>query len=158
MDETNYYLDCHPSGLSGALSRHAQFFTAPLFLPSCTERELKAVDSEFKRNLMLDSRRAFQLGKDTSSREVGARYWKFGTGNMETLRGKKEGETRERLIEWYDENYSGNLMNLVIFSSREYSFLSLFGFDRPALKSTRSCANTICQPNRFSGRIGKDGD
>ena len=59
LDETNYHLSVHPlaiPGESGTLARHASFFISPLFLASCTERELKAVDSEFRRNLQLDSR------------------------------------------------------------------------------------------------------
>lgn len=83
MDETCYHFDCTPAGLAGALSRHSQFFVAPLFDPSCTEREVNAVDSEFKRNLQLDSRRLFQLGKATSA--AAHPYRKFGTGSKETL-------------------------------------------------------------------------
>lgn len=61
-DETNFHASFHPSAIpgdEGFLARHSQFFTAPLFLASCTERELKAVDSEFRRNLLLDSRFVF---------------------------------------------------------------------------------------------------
>lgn len=85
LAETNYYFDISPAGLPGALSRHGQFFTSPLFDASCTEREVNAVHSEQSRNLQLDARRLFQLGKATSSRGQGSRYWKFGTGNKETL-------------------------------------------------------------------------
>lgn len=122
LAETVYHFDVAPSGLAGALSRHAQFFTSPLFTASCTEREVNAVDSEFRRNLQLDARRLFQLGKATSSRENGAVYWKFGTGSKETLweepRAKGE-NVRERLISWYRAHYSANLMNLVVLSSRK---------------------------------------
>ncbi|ORY54263.1 Metalloenzyme, LuxS/M16 peptidase-like protein [Leucosporidium creatinivorum] len=120
LAETNYYLDVSPAGLPGALSRHAQFFTSPLFDPSCTEREVNAVNSEQSRNLQLDARRLFQLGKATSNREDGSRYWKFGTGNKETLweKPKKRGvDVRDKLLEWYANNYSANIMNLVILST-----------------------------------------
>lgn len=87
MAETLYHFDCTPAALynngDGALSRHSQFFTAPLFDPSCTEREVNAVDSEFRRNLQLDARRLFQLGKATSA--AGHAYTKFGTGSKDTL-------------------------------------------------------------------------
>ncbi|GAA5969986.1 hypothetical protein JCM11641_000219 [Rhodosporidiobolus odoratus] len=118
LAETVYHFDCSPQGLPGALSRHAQFFTAPLFHASCTEREVNAVDSEFRRNLQLDARRLFQLGKALSS--PASPYDKFGTGSAETLwkdpiaRGV---DVRERLLEWYGENYSASLMNLVVISN-----------------------------------------
>ncbi|GAA5862935.1 hypothetical protein JCM3774_006692 [Rhodotorula dairenensis] len=145
LAETVYHFDVAPAGLAGALSRHAQFFTSPLFTESCTEREVNAVDSEFRRNLQLDARRLFQLGKATSSRENGAVYWKFGTGSKETLweEPRSKGENvRERLIAWYRAHYSANLMNLVVLSShsldelaalvvREYSGVADTGRPRP---------------------------
>ncbi|GAA5999333.1 uncharacterized protein JCM10292_001210 [Rhodotorula paludigena] len=119
LAETVYHFDCTPEGLPGALSRHAQFFTAPLFDASCTERELNAVDSEFRRNLQLDARRLFQLGKETSSRA--SRYWKFGTGSKETL---WRDDTRDRLLAWYEREYSANLMNLVLLSNHSLDDLA----------------------------------
>ncbi|GAA5919925.1 hypothetical protein JCM1841_000046 [Sporobolomyces salmonicolor] len=127
MDETNYHFDAAPGALPGALARHAQFFTAPLFDPSCTERELNAVDSEFRRNLQLDARRLFQLGKATSSREPGSVYYKFGTGSKESLweEPKKRGENvRDRLLEWYGQHYSANLMKLAVLSSQSLDELA----------------------------------
>lgn len=126
LAETVYHFDCTPEGLPGALARHAQFFTAPLFDASCTERELNAVDSEFRRNLQLDARRLFQLGKETSSRA--SRYWKFGTGSKETL---WRDDTRDRLLAWYEREYSANLMNLVVLSNRAF----------PSHSSQRASAN-----------------
>lgn len=45
VENTNYYFEVGHEYLEGALDRFAQFFIAPLFSASCTERELKAVDS-----------------------------------------------------------------------------------------------------------------
>lgn len=45
VEDTNYYFEVGHEYLEGALDRFAQFFIAPLFSDSCTERELKAVDS-----------------------------------------------------------------------------------------------------------------
>ncbi|GAA5998202.1 hypothetical protein JCM5350_002919 [Sporobolomyces pararoseus] len=113
MDETNYYFDVSPTALPGALARHSQFFTSPLFSPSCTERELNAVDSEFRRNLQLDLRRLFQLGKATS--DSNHAYRKFGTGSKESLGAK---DIRARLLAWYAEHYSANLMKLVVLGNQ----------------------------------------
>ncbi|GAA5879693.1 hypothetical protein JCM8547_008957 [Rhodosporidiobolus lusitaniae] len=125
LAETVYHFDCTPAGLPGALARHAQFFTSPLFDVSCTERELNAVNSEFARNLSLDARRLFQLGKSLSSKE--SVYRKFGTGSKETLgtEPKEKGEdVRERLLSWYRETYSANLMNLVVLSNHSLDELA----------------------------------
>jgi insulysin len=45
VEDTNYYFEVGQEHLEGALDRFAQFFISPLFSDSCTERELKAVDS-----------------------------------------------------------------------------------------------------------------
>ncbi|KAK4053128.1 metalloprotease [Microbotryomycetes sp. JL201] len=126
LEETNYYFDVAPHALFEALDRHSAFFKCPLFEASCAEREVNAVDSEFRRNLQLDARRLFQLGKHTSSRR--GTYWKFGTGSKDTLwtRPTANGEdVRSRLIEWYARHYSANLMNLVVLSSHTLEELEM---------------------------------
>jgi insulysin len=80
---TNYFFRVAPSSLHGALSRFAPFFHSPLFAPSCTARELKAVDSENKKNLQNDMFRMFQLNKHLT--KPGHPWRKFGTGNLESL-------------------------------------------------------------------------
>lgn len=98
-----------------ALDRFAQFFIAPLFDPSCTEREANAVNSENSKNLQSDMWRMFQLDKSTSSRSH--EFWRFGTGNKQTLwdepmaRGE---DVRARLMAWQEKHYSANLMKLVV--------------------------------------------
>lgn len=67
----------------GALERFSAFFHCPLFSPSCTLRELNAVDSENKKNLQADLWRIFQLNKHLT--KPGHPWNKFGTGNKATL-------------------------------------------------------------------------
>ena len=52
-EHTNFYFDVTPQHLEGALDRFAQFFLAPLFTETATDREMKAVDSENSKNLDL---------------------------------------------------------------------------------------------------------
>lgn len=109
-EHTNYFFDVAPDSLYGALDRFAQFFISPLFDASGTEREMKAVDSENKKNLNNDHWRLNQLEKHLSNPEHV--YSKFGTGNLETL--NVEG-IREILIKFHEKFYSANLMKLVVY-------------------------------------------
>jgi len=69
--------------LADALKRFSCFFHSPLFSPSCTSRELNAVDSENKKNHQTDVWRIFQLDKHLSK---GGHVWsKFGSGNRDSL-------------------------------------------------------------------------
>lgn len=99
----------------GALDRFAQFFVEPLFLESTLDRELRAVDSENKKNLQNDQWRLAQLSKSLSNPKHP--FSKFSTGNLETLRDvpEKRGiKIREKFIEFYEKHYSANRMKLVL--------------------------------------------
>lgn len=80
---TNYHFRVAPTALLGAIERFAGFFHSPLFAPSCTSRELNAVDSEHKKNHQADPWRIFQLNKTLTKH--GHPWSKFGTGNRDTL-------------------------------------------------------------------------
>jgi len=103
------------SPLYGALDRFAQFFIAPLFLSSTLDRELKAVDSENKKNLQSDIWRLSQLNKSLSNPKHP--YHHFSTGNLETLRDepRKRGvDIRQEFIQFHSKHYSANRMKLVV--------------------------------------------
>lgn len=127
--ETNYFFEVAASAegasaptnghtespLHGALDRFAQFFIAPLFLSSTLDREMKAVDSENKKNLQSDNWRLSQLNKSLSSPQHP--YHHFSTGNLETLRDepRKRGvDIRKEFIDFHGRNYSANRMKLVV--------------------------------------------
>ena len=78
-DHTNYYFDVTPKNLEGALDRFSQFFIAPLFTESATDREVNAVNSEHEKNLPSDAWRLMQLESSLSDPEHD--YHKFGTGS-----------------------------------------------------------------------------
>ncbi|KAG2157510.1 Metalloenzyme, LuxS/M16 peptidase-like protein [Suillus clintonianus] len=80
---TNYFFRVATSGLPGALTRFSAFFHCPLFAPSCTTREMNAVDSEHSKNHQADPWRVFQLNKYLT--KEGHPWSKFGSGNRETL-------------------------------------------------------------------------
>ena len=80
---TNYYFNVATSALTGALERFSGFFHSPLFAPSCTLRELNAVDSEHKKNHQADLWRIFQLNKHLT--QPGHVWSKFGSGHRESL-------------------------------------------------------------------------
>ena len=106
------------SPLYGALDHFAQFFIAPLFLSSTLDRELKAVDSENKKNLQSDNWRLSQLSKSLSNPKHP--YHHFSTGNLETLRDepRKRGvDVREEFMKFHDKHYSANRMKLVVLGT-----------------------------------------
>lgn len=98
-----------------ALSRFSQFFIAPLFTESATERELKAVDSEHQKNVQNDGQRLYQLSQSCSNKAHP--YSRFGTGTKKTLWDDPQSrglDTRSALLQFHEKYYSANRMNLCI--------------------------------------------
>jgi len=125
--ETNYFFEIAAEGskdevggmsespLYGALDRFAQFFISPLFLAETLDRELRAVDSENKKNLQSDTWRLMQLDRSTSNPKHP--YHHFSTGNLSTLRDepRKRGvNIREAFMAFHDKHYSADRMKLVV--------------------------------------------
>ncbi|PLB35174.1 a-pheromone processing metallopeptidase Ste23 [Aspergillus candidus] len=103
------------SALYGALDRFSQFFVSPLFLESTLDRELRAVDSENKKNLQSDLWRLMQLNKSLSN--PAHPYHHFSTGNLQTLKEEpqKRGlDVRSEFIKFYEKHYSSNRMKVVV--------------------------------------------
>ncbi|KAI1098208.1 LuxS/MPP-like metallohydrolase [Jackrogersella minutella] len=125
---TNYFFDiaANPSNgeepsatnlspLFGGLDRFAQFFIEPLFLPSTLDRELRAVDSENKKNLQSDQWRLNQLEKSLSNPKHP--YCHFSTGNFEVLKTDPEAkgiDVRQKFIDFHEKHYSANRMKLCV--------------------------------------------
>ncbi|KAI8378795.1 Metalloenzyme, LuxS/M16 peptidase-like protein [Choanephora cucurbitarum] len=114
-DSTNYFFEVGHQWLEGALDRFSRFFIDPLFSERWTDRELRAVDSEYKKDLQSDYCRVNQVQKTLSN--PNHPWHMFEIGNLETLMDtpKKLGlDTRQELLKFHDTYYSANLMRLVI--------------------------------------------
>ncbi|KAJ1837353.1 metalloprotease, partial [Coemansia sp. RSA 486] len=91
------------------------FFIDPLFAPDCTDREVRAVDSEHKKNIQSDMWRQYQIEKELSN--PGHPFSLFATGNYDTLSGaaKQLGvDLRGELLDFHAKYYSADIMKLVI--------------------------------------------
>ncbi|KAJ2491494.1 metalloprotease [Coemansia sp. RSA 2050] len=123
--ETNYYFSVFNGVLENTLDRFAQFFISPLLNADCIDRELRAVDSEYKGNLQADCRRIHQLSAMTSNPLHP--YSGFSVGNIETLKGAAEKlglDLREELMKFYQKYYSADIMRLVVVGNHSLDVLS----------------------------------
>ncbi|CAH0553954.1 unnamed protein product [Brassicogethes aeneus] len=114
-DHTLYYFDIVPDELNKALDRFSQFFIAPLFTESATEREINAVNSEHEKNVPNDVWRMDQLDKHLSKKDHP--FNTFGTGNkytLETLTKANGVNVRDELLKFHAHWYSSNIMCLAV--------------------------------------------
>lgn len=115
--ETNYFFDIQPQYLEGALDRFAQFFISPLLKRDGVERELKSVDSEFKKNLQSDMRRYTQILK--AHCKPGHPYSKFDSGNSISLSEELKGKDIDiigALRNFFNTHYKIPNMALVVLA------------------------------------------
>jgi insulysin len=114
FEDTNFFFSIQNDYLEGALDRFAQFFISPTFDAAFVEREINAVNSEHNKNIKDDRRRIYRVLKEISNPEHP--YHQFATGNLETLKGNDVdyAPLRNRLIQYFEEHYSSNLMKLVL--------------------------------------------
>lgn len=92
----------------------AQFFICPIFSEKSVEKEMKAVDSEYKNGLQSDAERGFQIFQNESNPE--SAFNRFITGSIKTL--KKDGIVDE-LKEFHRKWYSSNIMKLCVYSNKD---------------------------------------
>lgn len=140
LENTNYFFDVGHAHLEGALDRFAQFFLEPLFDPSCTEREIRAVDSEHKKNLQSDLWRSFQLEKSLC--DPSHAYSKFGTGNLATLWEEPRArgvDIRNELLQFHEKYYSANMMKLVVLGRESVDQLTRWVVEKFSRVPNKAC-------------------
>lgn len=117
-EHTNYYFTVDSNNLYCALDRFAQFFISPLFRENGTDRERKAVHSEFKKNVKDDDWRSRQLFKHLSRSDHP--FHKFGSGNIKTL---SVSNIRQVLLDFHAKYYLSPYMRLVVYGSEPLDIL-----------------------------------
>jgi secreted Zn-dependent insulinase-like peptidase len=126
MEDTNYFFsittdseECFASeevkctdALHGAMDRLAQFFIAPKFDRDMVDRELRAIDSEYRNGLTNDSWRNFQLLKLSANQTHPIS--KFGCGNYETLLSSGQDILLEKLCQFWQNYYQTYNLRLAL--------------------------------------------
>jgi len=112
--QTCYAFDVAPPNLAGVLDRFSQFFVAPLFTPSATEREIDAVDSEHSMRITDDGRRSYAtLLLDANP----AHPLHWGSGNARSLRDEPRAlgiDVHAEVVRFHREFYSAEDMTLAV--------------------------------------------
>ncbi|MBB64971.1 MAG: peptidase M16 [Waddliaceae bacterium] len=121
---TNYMFQIQHPAFEEALDRFSEFFKHPLFNESGVSRELLAVDQEFSRKYENDDTRNHYISKALSESEHP--FSRFSVGNKDTLSQLDQ----EKLKSFFLENYSSNLMKLVLLSPLSIDELQQLATDK----------------------------
>ncbi|GAM26110.1 hypothetical protein SAMD00019534_092850 [Acytostelium subglobosum LB1] len=112
MWHTNYFFNVNQRSFDAALDRFSSFFVSPLFSESATMREINAVDSEYHANLQSDPHHQHYATTMCFSDHPLSR---FGCGSLETLNNRPG--LRDRMIAFYNQYYSANIMSLCLLGA-----------------------------------------
>ncbi|MCE0494568.1 insulinase family protein [Vibrio salinus] len=116
-----FFFDITPKAFHEALERFSQFFSAPLFNEEALDKERQAIESEYRLKLKDETRRLYQVHKETINQAHP--FAKFSVGNSLTLADRNDTSIREEILEFHKKNYSSDLMTLAIVGPQELDVL-----------------------------------
>ena len=114
-ETTTFYFDVEPKYLKPALERFAAFFVAPTFDFDASEREVKAIESEFQQAKHRDGDRVSQLRCHLCA--DGHPHKGFGWGDARSLVDQPAAagvDVRAQMHKFHESHYSANLMTAVV--------------------------------------------
>ncbi len=111
-DHTNYHFSVNHESLEPALDRFSRFFIAPTFDAQYVERERAIVHSEYQALRKDEGRRIWETQKTILN--PGHPASRFSVGSEQTLRDREGVTVRERLIDFYNQWYSADIMALAV--------------------------------------------
>lgn len=98
--------------LRGALDRFAQFFIAPKFDRDMVDRELQAIDSEYRNGKTSDAWRNYQMLKSVANQNHP--FSNFGCGNYETLMSEGQESLLLHLERFWKDYYQTYNLRLAV--------------------------------------------
>ncbi|KAJ1445937.1 Metalloenzyme, LuxS/M16 peptidase-like protein [Pelagophyceae sp. CCMP2097] len=114
VESTHYYFEVLPGAFAEALDVFAQFFIDPLMRPDAVEREVQAIESEFRETIRQDCSRLDELM--ARSAPDGHPFGTFSWGNTESLRGG-DAAAVAALHAMHDDHYHASNMKLCVVST-----------------------------------------
>jgi secreted Zn-dependent insulinase-like peptidase len=150
--DTNYFFDVEAEFLEPALDRFAQQFSHPLFTPELVDRERNAVHSEYTAKLKEDGRRFLSVLKAGGNPDHA--FSQFAVGNLTTLENTEENPLRPDLIQFWQDQYSANIMTLALYGPQPLDQLEQMVRDRfNAIENRGLTAKTHPQPLYDESRL-----
>ena len=137
-ETTTFYFDVEPKYLKPALERFAAFFVAPTFDFDASEREVKAIESEFQQAKHRDGDRVSQLRCHLCA--DGHPHKGFGWGDARSLVDQPAAagvDVRAEMHKFHESHYSANLMTAVVVGFENLDELQALAVDTLAPISDR---------------------
>nr|WP_224745987.1 insulinase family protein [Neiella litorisoli] len=119
-EQTCFFFDCRPEAFEPALDRFSQFFTCPTFNAECVDKERQAIESEYQMKVNDDTRRIYQVHKETVN--PAHPFSRFSVGNLTTLHNESD-SLRDEVMAFYRQQYDAKRMTLVLLTPQSLAQL-----------------------------------
>jgi insulysin len=113
-EHSSFFFDIDTDYFEQALDRFADMFKAPLFHADYIDKERQAIEAEFSLKLKDDSRRIYQVHKETVN--PAHPFAKFSVGNLSTLADTAEQSLQQAVQQFFNEHYGTRRMTLCLVS------------------------------------------
>ncbi|RVT45366.1 peptidase M16 [Rheinheimera sediminis] len=113
-EHSSFFFDIDTDYFEQALDRFSDMFRAPLFHADYIEKERQAIEAEFSLKLKDDSRRIYQVHKETVN--PAHPFAKFSVGNLLTLCDTPEQSLQQAVQQFFKEQYGARRMTLCLVS------------------------------------------
>jgi protease-3 len=120
-DHTNYHFQVGAGALTEALDRYSDYFLHPTFDKTYSDKERKAVHSEWSMGKANDGRIVNRLRGITANPAHPAQQ--MSVGNLNTLVDTPDQTLHSAMLDFYQRYYSANNMKLVLFGKQNTSTL-----------------------------------
>jgi len=142
FEHTNYFFDIDNASLAPALDRFSDFFVSPLFDAAYVQREVNAVESEYRTKIKDENRRILDATRQLINPEHP--YHQFTVGSLSTL---SLPSIRDDMLSFYQDYYSASRMTLVVVGDYSLSTLKSMVVNRFAsIPNNGSQTEAINQP------------
>lgn len=126
-EHSHFYFDIEHHSFSSGLARFADMFSAPLFTASYVEKERQSIEAEFSMKLKDDSRRIYQVHKESIN--PAHPFAKFSVGNAQTLADLPNNSLQQAVSRFYQEQYSASRMTLCLVGNQPLAELAQLATD-----------------------------
>jgi len=123
FETTGFFFKIHTERFVNAMDIFSRFFIDPLLSEEYVVKEVNSVNSEFERNIQLDSKRKEMVLRHVANPE--SLFHRFSTGNKHTLleyAKKNDINLREKVFDFYTKNYRPDNMKLIVYGNKDIDF------------------------------------
>ena len=150
FEHTNYFFNIDNASFAPALDRFADFFVSPLFNADYVQREVNAVESEYRARIKDENRRILDATRQLVNPQHP--YRQFTVGGLSTL---SSSTVRDDMLDFYQRYYSASRMTLAVIGNYSLAELKRMVLQRFVSvpnngSKTEDISEALFQSNKYS--------